>query len=346
MVSQLIQLDGSVGEGGGQVLRTALAMSIATGKPFVIDKIRAKRAKPGLMRQHLTAVQAAAEICDGQIKGAAVGSTNLEFVPGKLKAGDYCWKIGTAGSTSLVLQTVLPPLLLAERPSSVEVHGGTHNEMAPPFDFLDRAFRPILLQMEADVSLTLNRYGFYPAGGGSVKSVITPGRLRPITLMDRGEIRSRKVTALISALDHAIADRQLECAAHALNWPADCFTKHTVHDPSGPGTALVIELMSEHITEVFSSMGKLGVSSEQVAMNAIKELRAYLASNVPVGEHLADQLLLPAVLCAMRGGGVSRFRTSAPTPHTLTNIETIRTFISVPVRVEPSDGTNVIISVG
>jgi len=346
MVSQTVHIDGSSGEGGGQVLRTALSMSIATGKPFAIEKIRAGRAKPGLMRQHLTCVQAAAEICAGTVEGAHVRSTELTFTPGKLAAGDYTFTIGTAGSTSLVLQTVLPPLLLAEKPSSVQVFGGTHNHMAPPFDFLDRSFRATLLKMNADVSLTLARYGFNPAGGGSVKLTVKPERLQPLTLTERGEIVSRKVTALLSALDQRIAERQLECAANALAWPPDCFVNHTIRDPSGPGTAVIIELMCEHVTEVFSAIGSVGVSAEQVAMDAVKQLRAYLVSGVAVGEHLADQLLLPAVLCAMRGGGVTTYRTSAPTPHTLTNIQTIGAFISVPIRVEPSDGTNVVIRVG
>jgi RNA 3'-terminal phosphate cyclase (ATP) len=165
----MITIDGSEGEGGGQILRTALSLSVATGKPFTIRSIRVRRTKPGLMRQHLTAVKAAAEISGARVEGAEVGATSLVFSPGPVKAGDYVFRIGSAGSTTLVLQTVLPPLAIAGAPSRIVIEGGTHNMGAPPFEFLDRAFLPLIRRMGFDVTARLTRHGFYPAGGGMIE---------------------------------------------------------------------------------------------------------------------------------------------------------------------------------
>src|SRR4051812_15499079 len=171
----MIEIDGSEGEGGGQILRSALSLSICTGQPFRIVKVRANRDKPGLMRQHLTAVKAAAEICAGDVDGAELGSRALTFRPGKLAAGDYSFAIGTAGSCTLVLQTVLPPLLAAAGESRVRITGGTHNPAAPPFDFLLRSFLPQVVRMGADVSLELVTPGFFPRGGGEIRAHIRSG---------------------------------------------------------------------------------------------------------------------------------------------------------------------------
>src|SRR5689334_333662 len=176
----MLKLDGSVGEGGGQILRTALALSALTGQPFEIEKIRAKRRKPGLLRQHLTAVRAATALCQAQVEGDSLGSMTLRFVPGDVKPGEYAFAIGTAGSATLVLQTVLPPLLLASRPSKITIEGGTHNPLAPPVDFLDRSFLPLVRRMGPRVRVQLERWGFYPAGGGRISVEIEPvQRLQP-----------------------------------------------------------------------------------------------------------------------------------------------------------------------
>ena len=180
-------IDGSLGEGGGQVLRTSLALSLVTGKPFRIDNIRAGRKSPGLLRQHLTAVGAAAQVGEASVDGAAMGSTSMTFIPRALRAGDYAFSIGTAGSTTLVLQTILLPLAVAGAPSTVVIDGGTHNPAAPPFDFLDQAFLPLLRRMGVDVNVELVRPGFFPAGGGQIRATITPvGKLgrRDLTSRD------------------------------------------------------------------------------------------------------------------------------------------------------------------
>ena len=194
----MIEIDGSLGEGGGQVLRTSLALSMVTGQPVTLTNIRAGRAKPGLMRQHLACVQAATRICSAQNHGAELGSRALRFEPGTVQPGHYRFDVGSAGSCLLVLQTVLPPLLLALQPSQLTLTGGTHNPMAPPFHFIDRSFVPLLRHMGAEVQLTLRRHGFYPAGGGEVEAVIHPSTtgLRPLVLEERGDVQDGPAEAL------------------------------------------------------------------------------------------------------------------------------------------------------
>src|SRR6185369_9596371 len=185
----LVAINGAEGEGGGQVLRTALALSLITGTPFRIDNIRAKRKSPGLLRQHLTAVNAAAEVGGASVDGASLGSASLTFVPRAIRAGEYSFAIGTAGSTMLVLQTILLPLALADGNSTIELEGGTHNPAAPPFDFVQQAFLPLLRRMGAEVEIELVRPGFYPAGGGRIIVKIAPAkRLGRLEIESRGEI--------------------------------------------------------------------------------------------------------------------------------------------------------------
>jgi RNA 3'-terminal phosphate cyclase (ATP) len=179
--AETIRIDGSFGEGGGQILRSSLSLSLVTGKPFRIENIRANREKPGVLRQHLTAVQAAAEVGSAEVEGASLGSKALTFVPGKIRSGEFRFAIGTAGSGTLVLQTILPALITAAGPSRIEIEGGTHNPAAPPFDFLQRSFIPLIERMGPKVKLELQRYGFYPAGGGRFVVEITPCEvLKPI----------------------------------------------------------------------------------------------------------------------------------------------------------------------
>ncbi|HZL36037.1 MAG TPA: RNA 3'-terminal phosphate cyclase [Tepidisphaeraceae bacterium] len=198
---ELILIDGSQGEGGGQILRSALALSMLTGKPFRIENIRANRNKPGLMRQHLTAVNAAAAVCSANVSGAAIGSRELAFEPGAVRAGEYTFSVGSAGSTTLVLQTVLPPLLVAAGRSTLALEGGTHNIHAPPVDFLEYAFLPLVNRMGPRVSVTLERAGFYPAGGGRILAAIEPAeKLSPISILERGEIHHRMAKAICAGL--------------------------------------------------------------------------------------------------------------------------------------------------
>ena len=196
----MISIDGTFGEGGGQILRTALGLSLFTGQPFRIEKIRAGRRNPGLLRQHLTAVKAASKIGQAEVTGVNIGSTQLTFTPGRVAPGSYHFAVGTAGSATLVLQTVLPALLTSDdqdRQTHLTLEGGTHNPFAPPFDFLAKAFLPLLERMGARIEARLERYGFYPAGGGRFEIAITPvKKLEPIELNERGKILNRRATAL------------------------------------------------------------------------------------------------------------------------------------------------------
>ena len=216
----MMEIDGSVGEGGGQILRTSLALSMCTGQPFTLARIRARRAKPGLMRQHLTCVQAAATVSGATVQGAAPGSTTLVFEPGAVKSGDYAFSVGTAGSCTLVLQTVWPALMLADAPSRLKLAGGTHNPMAPPFHFLERCYAPLLRRLGAGSELALRRLGFYPAGGGEIDVTIHPAAdtLRPFDLLERGDRVEAFAECLAPALPGAVARRELDALARALAW--------------------------------------------------------------------------------------------------------------------------------
>jgi RNA 3'-terminal phosphate cyclase (ATP) len=327
---EMIQIDGSFGQGGGQVLRTSLSLSLATGKPFRIENIRAKREKSGLLRQHLTAVQAAAEISSGQVEGAQLGSTALTFVPGQVRSGEYKFAIGTAGSGTLVLQTILPALMTASGPSHIEIEGGTHNPAAPPFDFLQRSFLPLIERMGPKVTVNLERYGFYPAGGGRFTVDITPcAELQPLELGDRGEITEKRVRALVANLPYHIARREMDTIAKLLEWPPECLHCEDTKNSVSPGNVLIIEITTGPVTEMFTSFGKIGVSAEKVAAEAADQARAYLNSKAAVGEHLADQLLLPM---ALAGGG--SFTTVGLDTHATTNMQVIQQFL--PVRFDVS----------
>jgi RNA 3'-terminal phosphate cyclase (ATP) len=319
----MIVIDGAHGEGGGQVLRTSLALSLVTRKPFRIENIRANRKKPGLLRQHLTAVQAATQVGDAAVEGAALGSSALTFVPRALRGGEYAFAIGTAGSTMLVLQTILLPLALADTASTIELEGGTHNPSAPPFDFMEHAFLPLLRRMGVEVELELLRPGFYPAGGGKIRVSIAPAkRLGHLDLTERGEITTRCARAVVANLPYDIAQREVKVAAEELGWPEDCLQAHTLTGSAGPGNLISIIVGSETVTDVFTAFGQRGVRAEQVAHDAAKQTRRYLNSGAATGEHLADQLLLPLAL-----GEGGTFTTTPLSGHSTTNIETIQRFV-------------------
>ena len=323
----MITIDGSQGEGGGQILRTALSLSLVTGRAFEIVRIRAGRKKPGLMRQHLTAVTAATQIGRAKVAGAEIGSQKLRFVPGVPAPGHYHFSVGTAGSTGLVLQTILPALITAGGCTAVTLEGGTHNPFAPPFDFLVRSFLPLLNRMGPRVQAKLIRPGFFPAGGGCVEVDIEPAAaLRGFELTERGAVRDRHATVLLARLPHRNAEREVQVIRAELDWPDRCISIQTVASSAGPGNAVVIEIASEHVTEVFTAFGRRGVRAEAVANDAVRAAQDYLRTDVPVGEHLADQLLLPLALAG--GGG---FRTHVWSAHAETNAQVIRMFLDVPV---------------
>ncbi len=325
----MITIDGSQGEGGGQILRTSLALSAITGTPVTIEQIRAKRPKPGLQRQHLVAVQAAARVCGGQVEGAELGSRALTLHPQRPLAGDYHFDIGSAGSCTLVLQTVLPILLHADGPSVVHIRGGTHNSMAPPVEFLAESFLPVLHRIGISATIELERHGFYPAGGGAIRAVIQPGvATAPLDLLERGKTISRHAEVLLCNLPAHVASRESQALKHALHWSHDEVDEREV-DADGPGNALIVRLRFAQVTTVVSAFGELRKSAEKVAQEAVSQIRRHLEAGVPVCEHLADQLLLPLTL----GAGGS-FRTVAPSGHLTTNAAIIARFLGEVVRWE------------
>ncbi len=329
----MITIDGSIGEGGGQILRTSLALSLVTGKPFVIENIRAKREKPGLLRQHLTAVNAAVEVGKARVDGNAIGSSRLYFAPSTTRPGTYHWAVGTAGSATLVLQTVLPCLLTASGTSEILLEGGTHNPYAPPFDFLVRTFLPIINRMGPMVTARLNRPGFYPAGGGRFTvSVVPAASLARIELMERGEVIAREGRAVVSQLPRRIAETEIGVLRARLSWDPSCFRIEEVVEPRGPGNVLVCAIESRNITEVFTGFGERGLPAERVGASTADEVREYLSAGVPVGRHLADQLMVPM---ALAGGG--RFRTLPLTRHSMTNIDVVEQFVEAKVNVTRVD---------
>lgn len=326
----MITIDGSEGEGGGQILRTSLALSLVTGQPFLMERIRARRQKPGLLRQHLTAVEAARTVGRAEVLGAALNSQTLEFRPGPVTPGNYRFAVGTAGSATLVLQTVLPSLLTASGPSTLTLEGGTHNPLAPPFDFLARSFMPLIHRMGPTVELELKAPGFFPAGGGRFHARIEPVKhLSRLLLLERGPIRQRRARVWLSKLPSDIAERELAVVREELRWGADECEVETVPHPQGPGNALVLEIEAEHVTAVFTGFSERGRLAEAVAREAIEAAKTWLEAEVPVDEHLADQLLLPM---ALAGGGC--FRTTKPSLHSTTNAAIIQRFLPVPIRFE------------
>jgi RNA 3'-terminal phosphate cyclase (ATP) len=311
-----------------------------TGTPVRIRNIRARRSRPGLMRQHLTAVQAAARVSGARVEGAEVGSREIAFTPGAVRSGEYGFDIGTAGSSTLILQTVLPALLHAAGPSRVTIAGGTHNPGAPPFDYLDRVFLPVLRRMGVRVEAVLERPGFYPAGGGRIAVTIDPpDRLAALELLERGEVRGRRATAILSRLPRHVAERELGQVARRTGWDPASLEIREVDSP-GPGNLLLLEVASEAVTEVFTGFGERGVPAEEVADRVLREMERYLDAGVPVGEHLADQLLLPFALA-----GAGAFATLPLSLHATTQIELIPRFLEVRIEVTEGEGGTVVVRV-
>lgn len=338
----MITIDGSQGEGGGQILRTSLALSLVTGQPFRMERIRAKRQKPGLLKQHLTTVEAAKTVGCGEVSGAALGSQNLDFKPGPITPGNYRFAVGTAGSATLVLHTVLPALLTASGHSTLTLEGGTHNPMAPPFDFLEKCFVPLIHRMGPSVELELRRHGFYPAGGGRFHARIEPvKKLSRLDLLERGSITWRQARFLLSKLPEHVGQRELAVIRDELKWREDECGIAAVQHPVGPGNAVVLAIETQHVTGVFTGFGERGRPAEEVAESAVKAAQVWLEADVPVDEHLADQLLIPM---ALAGGG--SFRTTRPSLHTTTNAAVIQRFLAVPIRSEQESELAWRVSVG
>lgn len=331
MSQQWIEIDGSEGEGGGQIFRSSLALSMVTGKAVRVRNIRAGRRKPGLLRQHLTALVAARDICRAEVQGAALGSSEVRFEPGPVTPGRYTYAVGTAGSTTLVLQALLPALLVAKGPSELVLEGGTHNPSAPPFDFLAKSLLPALERMGPRVSATLERAGFYPAGGGKIVVQVEPCPiLKRIDLAEvGGEPGRRRARVLVANLPGHIGKRELRQLERRTGWPSEDLHLEELSGVAGPGNVVLLEIGSEAATEVISSFGVVGVRAEAVVGRAVQAMQRFLKARVPVGEYLADQLLVPM---AMAGEG--SMLTLPLSRHSTTQIGLIQRFLDVPIQVE------------
>jgi RNA 3'-terminal phosphate cyclase (ATP) len=303
---------------------------MATGTPFRIEGIRAGRKKPGLMRQHLTAVLSAARLSSAEVVGAELGATCVEFRPRGVTPGDHVFSVGTAGSAGLVLQTLLIPLCMADGPSTLVLRGGTHNPWAPPFDALVQSFQPIVRRMGARFEIELVRHGFFPAGGGELRVRIDPaGELSPLTLIDRGAPGFHRGQVLIANLARRIAETERTELARRMGWEPGRVVIESISGSPGPGNVVNAALVFEHVTEVITGFGERGVSAKRVAHVVSDHARKFLVSEAAVGPHLADQLMLPMAL--LRGGS---FTTQRPTPHTMTNADIINRFLGDTISIE------------
>ncbi len=326
-----IFVDGSTGEGGGQILRTSLTLSCITGRSLHIENIRAARRNPGLAKQHLSCVQAACQICNGQAQGATKGSKVLDFQPGPVRSGDYHFDIGSAGSASLVIQTILPALFLAEKPSTVTVTGGTHNPLAPPFDFLNETFLPAIATAGFHGVSKLIKHGFFPAGGGKITFNIQPWRQQPQHIIDlcqpseQFQIHARIYTAKLPA---RVAQRQrkllLQSGLNIQN------AEHIeVANSNGPGNCVMIRLCGSERTTVFTAFGMRGKPSEEVISEVVSLAEDFLANDAAIDRFLADQLLIYTAIAK-----AGSFTTNELSSHLQTNMEVIKKFLPVNFSVE------------
>lgn len=338
----MIDIDGSFGEGGGQILRTSLALSLLTGKPFKLRKIRANRKpKPGLRPQHLASVRAAAKIGSAKVTGDTVGSNQLTFEPGPVTPGNYRFDIGTAGSTALVLHTVYLPLAMAGGPSEVILMGGTHNDKAPCYHFLQTTWRAYLARMGLSIELAMTRPGFYPRGGGEIIAHIPACKtLRPLTITGPVKLESASILSMTAGLPDHVAKRQARRATVRLKdaglEPEIAFEEFD----SGPGCMLAITFGGA-VPSLFFGLGARGKPAESVADEAVDEALHHRDSSMPVDRHSADQLLLPLALA----DGNSEYHVSAIDRHLTTNAAIIQKFISREITIDGNEGSAGIVSV-
>lgn len=330
----MIEIDGNIGEGGGQILRTALSLSCVTGRPFRIVNIRKGRAKPGLMRQHLVAVQAAARIVRAQVFGDTLGSTELRFIPGKVIPGEYSFAIGTAGATPLVMQTLIPPLLHAGGKSSLTLSGGTHVPFSPSWHYLAEVFAPALAMLGGCIELTLDSCGFYPKGGGNVRCRVTPAdRLAPLHAELRGRLLRVTGCSAVGNLSPSIAERQRRAALEQLDSlrgagvPLEIEIREVT--AFGQGTFLFLKGEYEHAVAGFTALGARGKPAEIVGGEAAAEFLRHHETGMPVDPYLADQLV-PYLALA---GGTSVYATSRITGHLETNLRITGFFLDIATKL-------------
>ena len=337
-----LTIDGSYGEGGGQLTRCAMALAAITGRPLHLNNIRAKRAKPGLMAQHLTALRAVAAVAGGVLEGAALGATEIHFRPGRIAGGDYHFAVGTAGSISLVLQALLPVALHADSEVRITITGGTDVKMAPPVDYLHLVFLPWLARMGVAVTIESVRHGYYPKGGGAVSLTVRPCRnLKPLLAEAPGALSAIRGIAHVAHLPLHISQRMVAAARAELDdlAPVHIETKVLADDEAfGTGGAMVLIAETEHSLLGAATVAERRVPAEQLGHDAGQALRAELASGAAVDIHAADQLLVYAA----QAREPSRFTVRQVTQHALTVMWLIEQFLPVRFKVEECHGVHCI----
>jgi len=334
-------IDGSFGEGGGQILRTALSLSLVTGKSFRLFNLRARREKPGLRPQHLSAVKAALKISGARAEGAEIGSQELIFFPGPVKAGNYRIDIGTAGSTSLVFQTLLPALLNLDAESRLEIKGGTHNPKSPCFDFLNHCFLPLLKIIGIEVESEIYGYGFYPRGGGEVRFKIHPWQKRSaLDLTEPVRWSGPKADILLAGLEQHIADREREELIARLNLSTEQVELKFLPSDQGPGNVILLKYLSDRRTEIFTGYGEKGKRAERVAQEVAREAKNFSRSQAQLDPYLADQILL---YLAISSGS---FTTSFLSSHFHTNLQILQLFLNFHSEIKSSAPDLLLVTIG
>jgi RNA 3'-terminal phosphate cyclase (ATP) len=339
----MVIIDGAIGEGGGQILRTCLSLSLITGQPFRISNIRSGRSRPGLRAQHLKAVEIAAEIGKAEVDGAHLNSTALSFEPESIQAGVYQCKIGTAGSTSLVLQTVYLPLSLASGDSVISLTGGTHVKWSPSYDYLSQHWLVFLNKIGFNMTLKLDSAGFYPQGGGSISAKIQPAKsISPVELTSRGPLQKIRGISAVANLDRRIAERQRNQIVRRLG------SKYPLNDiriksfPSRfKGTTICLICEFEQSQCCYFSLGEIGKPAERVANEAADDIERFLSTDAAIDEYLADQILLPLAFAESQ----STYSTAKITDHLLTNSAVIQEFLAVKIQIKGEIGSPGVITV-
>ncbi|WP_010113322.1 RNA 3'-terminal phosphate cyclase [Acinetobacter sp. P8-3-8] len=328
--NKTIQIDGSQGEGGGQILRTALSLSMLTGIPFELVNIRAGRKKPGLMRQHLVCVQASQRISNAIVQGAELHSQKLYFQPQQVQTGKYDFQIGSAGSTILVLQTLLPVLMMQNEASQITIHGGTHNPMAPTADFIEHCFLPTIQKLGIQVDFQCERAGFFPIGAGQINAIIHPWvEKQKFSVLNKGKLLEINAFAAALNIQPNIADRELEVLNNKLSLTQ---RKRLNFQGISQGNTAFVVLNYEHHQQVFSALGEMKKSAEKVAHDLAKDVQSYLNIDAVVDEYLADQLLLPLAL-----GQGGEFTAQVISEHTKTQAEMIQKFLNCKIVFEANN---------
>ncbi len=332
----MIEIDGSFGEAGGQIPRTALSLSCLLKKPFRIFNIRKSRKKPGLMPQHLSCVRALTLISGAKVLGDEIGSTELVFEPGDARAGDYFFDIGTAGSTTLLLQAILPPLIFQRERSRITLTGGTHVPFSPPYHFVSDVFIPMLANIGIILHASILQYGFYPKGGGKISVEVYPSsKVKPLTLVDKMETKAVSGISVVSNLPQSIAERQKNAALEVIGRTGLMAEIETFSVSSySPGTFLFLQARTKECVAGFSSLGEKGKKAETVGKEAAEEFVRYYHTASCLDHHLADQI----VLYLANAKGKSLFTTSLITEHLLTNLQIIERFLDIRYSIEGEKG--------